>query len=181
MSRAATGNIAEVACDQHARARPDEAAVIDHHSKLPPAAVTFAELHRRSARIAGGLAAIGVGRGARVAISLPQSAQALAWHLAVLRMGAISVPIAPVFAGAGLRHRLLDSDARVLATDTAGVSRLATIEQPPELVVVSEAGGDLTTAELCEASTPQRDAVPVGRDPAFIFSRRARPVRQRAS
>ena len=164
-------NIAALACDRHARARPQAVAVIEHHGGRATA-VTYTEIHGSSARIAGGLAAAGVGAGDRVAISLPQSAHALAWHLAVLRIGAISVPIAPVFAGEGLRHRLSDSGAVILATDAAGFQRLAAIERPASLrTVVGDAPGtDLTAAELC-AVGPRLDGVaPVApEDPAFVF------------
>ena len=136
-------NIAETVCDRHARERPDAVALVEHRSGNLPAEVTFGELHERSARIAGGLSEAGIGSGDRVAITLPQSAEALAWHLAVLRLGAISVPISPVFSGHALRSRLGDSGSRLHVR---------------------------SGTEVPDWGRPVRSAAEVsGDDPAFIF------------
>jgi len=131
--------------------------VIEHNGTT----VSFGELRERSAAIAGGLAALGVRPGDHVALMLPQSAAAAAWTLACLRAGAVVVPIAPVYAGEGLRHRLADSGAVVAAAGPVGRERLAAIDLPPGLRVM-DSGADLG---------PQLEQ-PIARDPnhpAFIF------------
>lgn len=167
--RAAAANIAEAACDRHARERPDALAVIEHRAGATARPVTFAELAARSAALAGGLARFGIVRGDRVAVALPQSAESLAWHLAGLRLGAISVPVAPVYTAGALRHRLADSGARILATDAAGAARARDLERPEtlEAIVCPGAGGDLDPDDMLgDAIAP----VPVAADdPAFIF------------
>ncbi len=136
-------NIAEVVCDRQALQRPDAVAVIEHLSGELPVQVTFAELRDRSARIAAQLATSGFGRGDRVAITLGQSADALAWHLAVLRLGAISVPISPVFSGQAVRTRVEDSGAGLHVT---------------------------VDTHLPDGPWEMRDAEPMeADDPAFIF------------
>jgi acetyl-CoA synthetase len=76
--------------------------------------VTFGELDALSARVAGGLAALGVGAGDRVAVRLSQGVDMAACVLAVLRLGAILVPISNVLGADGVAHRLADSEPRVL-------------------------------------------------------------------
>jgi acetyl-CoA synthetase len=76
--------------------------------------VTFAELDHLSGRFAAGLSALGVRPGDRVAVRLSQSADMAIAILGVLRLGAIVVPLSNVLGEDGLRHRLEDSDPRVL-------------------------------------------------------------------
>ena len=131
-------SLAELCCDRHPAEAP---AVIEDGGET----VSYGDLTRRSAAIAGGLAAAGVGRGDRVAVTLPQGALCLATHLAILRLGAVSVPIASVF-GTDARHfRVADSGAR-LYLDT------------PEAVTALSA-----TAPFAGAEQLHRD------EPAFIF------------
>src|SRR5262249_48800798 len=99
-------SLAELCCDRHPADAP---AVIEDRGETGASG----ELARRPSAIAGGLAAAGVGRGDRVAVTLPQGALCLATHLAILRLGAVSVPIASIF-GEDARHfRVADSGARV--------------------------------------------------------------------
>ena len=76
--------------------------------------VTFGELDALSARVAGGLRSLGVLAGDRVAVKLSQGVDMAACVLAVLRLGAILVPISNVLGADGVAHRLADSDPRVL-------------------------------------------------------------------
>jgi acetyl-CoA synthetase len=76
--------------------------------------VTFAELDRLSGRFAAGLSARGVEPGDRVAVKLSQSLEMAVAILGVLRLGAIVVPLSTVLGEDGLRHRLSDSDPRVI-------------------------------------------------------------------
>ena len=85
----------------------------------PSVTVTFGELADRVARVAGGLAAMGVGRGDRVVVMLDQGVSALTTLLATLRLGAICVPIPPTFGTDAVAYRLGD---RCLLSLVAGVA-----------------------------------------------------------
>jgi amino acid adenylation domain-containing protein/thioester reductase-like protein len=74
--------------DRAVRTWPRRPAAIDAHET-----VTFAELDRRAAAIAAGLAARGVSAGDRVGIRLPHDVALLATLLAVVRLGAAFVPV----------------------------------------------------------------------------------------
>jgi acyl transferase domain-containing protein/acyl-CoA synthetase (AMP-forming)/AMP-acid ligase II/acyl carrier protein len=87
-------------------------------------AVTYAELERRTGRLADHLARTGLRRGDRVAICLGNCVEMVESVLAVLRAGAIGVPLNPRSSDAELAHFLQDSGASVLVTDPAHLTRL---------------------------------------------------------
>jgi acetyl-CoA synthetase len=78
----------------------------------------FSELAERSGRLARGFAALGVERGDRVAVFLPQRVECALAHLATFKLGAISVPLSPLFRAEALRHRLGASGAKLVVTDS---------------------------------------------------------------
>jgi acyl-CoA synthetase (AMP-forming)/AMP-acid ligase II len=76
--------------------------------------VTYAELDDLAARLSGWLDSIGVRAGDRVGVYLPNCPQFVVAMLAVLRLGAVHVPINPMFQAAELAHELDDSGAEVV-------------------------------------------------------------------
>src|SRR3954470_15311849 len=97
-------SLADLCCDRHPA---DATAIVEDRG----AVVTYGDLRRLSETIAGGLAARGIGHGDRVAVTLPQGALCLGAHLGILRLGAISVPIAGVFGEEARSFRVADSGA----------------------------------------------------------------------
>jgi acyl transferase domain-containing protein/acyl-CoA synthetase (AMP-forming)/AMP-acid ligase II/acyl carrier protein len=86
--------------------------------------VTYEELERRTGRLAAYLARTGLRRGDRVAICLGNCVEMVESLLAVVRAGAIGVPLNPRSSDAELGHFLEDSGASVLVTDPAHLARL---------------------------------------------------------
>ncbi len=86
--------------------------------------VTYAELERRTGRLAGYLARAGVRRGDRVAVCLGNCVEMVESVLATVRAGAVGVPLNPRSSDAELAHLLEDSGASVLVTDSAHLARL---------------------------------------------------------
>lgn len=80
--------------------------------------VTPSELADRALSAAGGLAALGVHRGDRVAILLPNCQEFVVAWFGLAMMGAIEVPLNTALKGALLIHTLTDSGATCLITDT---------------------------------------------------------------
>ena len=78
---------------------------------------SFADLDRRSDRLANALESAGVDRGDRVGVVLPQRPENLLTHLACWKLGAISLPLSVLFGPEALGHRLADSGARVVVAD----------------------------------------------------------------
>ncbi|WP_103350653.1 type I polyketide synthase [Amycolatopsis sp. CA-128772] len=87
-------------------------------------AVSYGELEARTRRLAGHLAALGVRHGDRVAICLGNRVSTVESYFAVLRAGAIGVPLNPGAATAELEYPLADSGAVAVITDATQVARL---------------------------------------------------------
>jgi cyclohexanecarboxylate-CoA ligase len=75
---------------------------------------TYGELLAGIEAAAGALAARGVGRGDVVSFQLPNWAEAVIVHHAIVRLGAISNPIVPIYRGHELRFILRQAGSRVL-------------------------------------------------------------------
>jgi crotonobetaine/carnitine-CoA ligase len=82
--------------------------------------VTPSTLHATAARLAGGLASLGVGRTDRVAVLMPNCTEMVQALFAIANLGAIQVPLNYWIRGEYLRYQLNDCGARVLIADQAG-------------------------------------------------------------
>ncbi|WP_210508910.1 long-chain-fatty-acid--CoA ligase [Naasia sp. SYSU D00057] len=80
------------------------------------AETTYAELGEQIERVAGGLRRLGVHRGDRVALVLPNCPQHVVAFYAALRLGAIVVEHNPLYTARELRHQFEDHGARVAIT-----------------------------------------------------------------
>ena len=78
--------------------------------------LTFGEVEAWSARVAARLAARGVIQGSRVGIMMPNGVEYVVTWLAVVRMGAIVVPVNTGYQERDLGFVLRDSGARVVVT-----------------------------------------------------------------
>tara|TARA_R110002096_G_scaffold85323_6_gene196355 strand:- start:3052 stop:4563 length:1512 start_codon:yes stop_codon:yes gene_type:complete len=91
---------------------PNKIGVIDGERQF-----SFSELHDRCARLAGGLHALGLRNGDRVAILAANSHVYLETYLAVPASGLVVVPLNTRHAQPELRYALEDSATKVLITD----------------------------------------------------------------
>jgi len=121
-------NIAVDVCDRHAgdRARvalihEDDAGRVSEH--------TFAEFRARSNQLARALAGLGVARGDRVGIVLPQRPETAVAHLAAYKLGAVALPLATLFGPEALEYRLGDAGAKVVFTDAENLDRVLTVRK----------------------------------------------------
>lgn len=87
--------------------------------KCGAALLDYGALADSSARIAGGLLSLGVGRHDRVAVFLPNRPEAVEIALACSRAGAIFVPLNSRLKPRQVQHILRDSGARVIFTASA--------------------------------------------------------------
>src|SRR5690606_22597978 len=78
-------------------------------------------------RLSNVLAALGVRRGDKVALILPQRRETVVAHVAVYQMGAVTVPLSFLFGPDALEYRLADSEARVALVDPQSAGNLAPI------------------------------------------------------
>lgn len=76
--------------------------------------VSYAQLASAAAQVQRHVAALGVERGDRVALSMPNVALMPALYYGIVAAGAICVPLNPLLSGAELEYHLRDSGAKVL-------------------------------------------------------------------
>jgi acetyl-CoA synthetase len=103
-------NIAHQVCERHQQ-RADQVAIYTENTAGHRASYRFADLKEHSDRLANALRARGVKRGDRVAIVLPQTIETIVAHLAIHKLGAVSLPLAILFGPEALEYRLRDSGA----------------------------------------------------------------------
>lgn len=77
-------------------------------------AITYGELNLRANRLANGLKGLGVERGTRIAIMLPNIPEFVYAFLGTLKLGAVAVPFNTLYKGGEILHILKDSDAKCL-------------------------------------------------------------------
>src|SRR3954466_11336256 len=86
--------------------------------------VSFGELQDLSNKFANVLEANGVERGDRVATLLPSLPETAAVFLGTYKRGAILLSMSVLYGDDGIHHRLSDSEARVVVTDSANRHRI---------------------------------------------------------
>lgn len=114
-----------------ARRRPGRFAVWHGGTVL-----THAELDRRAAAIGQGLLALGLQRGDRVAVMLPNCPDYIAIACACAKAALCMVPVNYRFTGAGLRLQVADSGAAAFIYDPAFAAQVAQARLPPSVRVV---------------------------------------------
>jgi len=90
-------------------------------------AVSYADYDARTNRIAGGLAALGLGRGDRAAVLLPNGVEIVETYLAVAKLGAVTVPLNPMFTPREIEYVVTNSRAKLLVTTAREAGRIHTL------------------------------------------------------
>jgi long-chain acyl-CoA synthetase len=126
-----------------ARVRPEVTAIAFYGRDI-----SYAEYDELSDRFAGWLLANGVEPGDRIGVFLGNCPQFLIAMLGILKVGAVHVPINPLFRAHELRHELVDAGVTVLLAqdDLAPLVAQVRAETPVRLVAVT-ALTDMFTAE----------------------------------
>src|SRR5918999_2735667 len=114
-------NIATDVCDKHDRGR---LAMVWEDWRGNERRVSFGELQDMSCRFANVLRANGVEREDRVATLLPSLPETAAVFLGTYRAGAILLSMSVLYGDEGIEHRLRDSQAKVVVTDSANRDRI---------------------------------------------------------
>ena len=129
-------NIAYQVCDRH-QAEADRVAVFYENAAGSRSQFSFAQLKKLSSQFANALRGIGVERGDRVAIVLPQRIETIVAHLAIYKLGAVAIPLSILFGPEALEYRLRDSGARVAITNSNRYDDLKSLQADlPDLKTV---------------------------------------------
>ncbi len=128
--------------------------------------ITYSELDRMTAALAGALAGRGIGKGDVVAIYMPNLPEYAVIFHGVLRANATNTTANPLYTSHELSHQLEDSGARMLFTIPdflPAAKEAAATAGVEDIVVVGPPGGDeKTLADLLEedADAPELDIDP---------------------
>ena len=142
-------NIAEVCGARWARQTPGAVAIRWEHEDGRQALCSYGELQRLANRLSNRLRRLGVQRGDRVAIVMPQRIETAAAHLAVYQLGAVAMPLSMLFGPDALEYRLHHSEAAVAIVDESAIDNLlAARAQTPGLKAVLAVGGAEGRGEL---------------------------------
>ncbi|MEP7294637.1 MAG: AMP-binding protein [Burkholderiales bacterium] len=168
-------NIAEVCCARWARDTPDAVAIRAEYANGRIAAHTYAELQRDANRLANALVRLGVRRGDRVAIVMPQRVETAIAHIAIYQLGAVAMPLSMLFGPDALEYRLNDSAARIALVDESAIANvLAVRSQCPGITTLIAVGatqgqGDIDWRDAVAAEAPTFAAVTTLADDAAVL------------
>ena len=168
-------NIAEWACRRWSKERHRLALQWEDESGATEA-WSYWDLQQAANRLSNGLAALGVARGDRVALVLPQRPETVVAYFACFQMGAVAVPLSFLFGPDALEYRLGDSGAKVAIADPDTLPSLQAVrDKLPGLAhVVGCAGANGARvhdweAMLAAASPHFEPAATRATDPAAII------------
>jgi acetyl-CoA synthetase len=128
-------NMAQVCCHRWAqqggaskkiavRAHSTSAKTSKDHPTL-----SYSALAEQANQLSHVLERLGVGRGDRVAIVMPQRFETAVAYMAVLQMGAVAMPLSMLFGPEALEYRLQDSEAMVAICDESSIDNVVAIRK----------------------------------------------------
>jgi acetyl-CoA synthetase len=88
---------------------------------------TYWDLQQEANRLSNALREMGVRRGDRVAIVLPQRPETIVAHIAIYQMGAVAMPLSILFGPDALEYRLHDSAAAAILIDGNFIANLTPV------------------------------------------------------
>jgi acetyl-CoA synthetase len=137
-------NIGVDVCDRWAITEPDRPAIFEVAPDGAVKTATYGQIRDASNQLANALRALGITRGDRIAILLPQAIEVAQTHMAVYKSGAIALPLAALFGVDALAYRLEDAGARALITNAAGLEKIRKIVNLPSTLelILSIDGAD---------------------------------------
>ena len=156
-------NMAEVCCTRWAAA-PDATKKIAIYALSADGVSTFHtyfELQEQANRLAQVLLSLGVQRGDRVAMVMPQRFETAVAYMAVLQMGAVAMPLSMLFGPEALAFRLTDSEAVVAICDESSIDNLQSVRPDCPLlrcvlgVGAARAQADVDYADALAKASPR--------------------------
>jgi len=171
----ASFNIAWACCGRHAQARERFALYFEDEDGTRTA-FSFWDIQVRANRLSNSLRALGVGRGDRVAMILPQRPETAIAYMAIFQMGAIAVPLSHLFGPDALEYRLRDAGVAVAIADADALPRVLGVRERLSALrhVIGAAGAREAAVEswdlLLERASARFDPAPTSADdPALII------------
>lgn len=132
---------------------PDKQAIIGDSSSW-----TYRDLDSRANQLARRFLKMGLARGDRVALFLPNSWEMVVAVFATLKAGGVFVPLSPGLKEESLRHVLSHAEPRLAVTDVKGLPLLAHVTQ----ALSTEGDGPLSRPALIRLVDGEADREEVG-------------------
>ncbi|RUM25037.1 AMP-dependent synthetase [Rhizobium vallis] len=168
-------NIGRAVSDDWADRAPERVCLEHFSPDGHHGAMTYRALADRSSAFANALVSLGIERGDRVALLLPQSFATVIAHVAIYKMGAIALPLALLFGVEALEYRLKAAGTAAIITNGFGLERIRQIRDRLPMLkhVVSVDGKNddtLAFAELVDTHPSVFDVAKTGPDdPALMI------------
>lgn len=156
---------------RHARYRSDHVALVCDDERL-----TFSELETRVNELANALHALGLTKGDKLALVLPNCSELVHAYRAAALLGIVVVPLSPLLRGAGLIALLRDSDTKAVLACASMIDALEEARRDlPEIpdcnyILTDSKGipGYRSYSELTAAAGSERpEAVEIGDDDIY--------------
>ncbi|MGY5865112.1 MAG: AMP-binding protein [Candidatus Thorarchaeota archaeon] len=109
---------------RNARCRPDHLGIVFEEKRL-----TFREFNRNVNQIANALRGLGIDKGDKIAIVLPNCLESLELYWGIGKLGAVAVPLSTLLMSSGLKSLIADSDAKIVVTNSRFVDIFEEIRQ----------------------------------------------------
>ena len=151
-------NIAADVCDRHPR---EKLAMVHEDFSGNVRELSWGELQDLSNQFANVLVQHGVSKGDRVAMLLPPTPETAAAFFGTWKTGAILLSLSILYGDDGIRHRVSDSESKVLVTNAANADRIE--RSMVEQVII------LDDELLAAASTEFQCADTLSEDPAQLY------------
>jgi acetyl-CoA synthetase len=151
-------NIARACCGQWA-GEPDRVALYWEDESGATAKLTFRDVQRAANRLSNALTALGVTRGDRVALLLPQRPETAIAYMAIFQMGAIALPLSHLFGPEALEYRLHHAEASVAIVEPTTIANLFAVrDKVPSLKHVIGVGGGADALDFDVLSAKASDS-----------------------
>ncbi|MDO9357689.1 MAG: AMP-binding protein [Polaromonas sp.] len=174
-------NIADVCCRRWAKADAEakdatkRIAIQTHQPGAGGTCYTYFRLQEAADALSHALVKLGVQRGDRVAIVMPQRFETAVAYMAVFQMGAVAMPLSMLFGPEALEYRLQDSDAVLAICDESSIANINSVRgRCPALRTVLAAGaaagqGDVDYEPSLAAQKRPFDMVRTAADDAAVL------------
>jgi acetyl-CoA synthetase len=167
-------NIAQLCCGRWSD-DPERIAIVVDDPLNGHREVSYAHLQRDANRLSHVLRSLGVERGSRVAIVMPQRPEVAVAHISCQQLGAIAMPLSVLFGPEAIEYRLQDSEAMVAIVDPSALAAIdAALPHCPSLkhvIALDTQRADLIDWTNVLANAPDR-FTPVAtsaNDPAILI------------
>ena len=167
-------NIAQLCCGRWSD-DPERIAIVVDDPLNGHREVSYADLQHDANRLSHVLRSLGVERGSRVAIVMPQRPEVAVAHISCQQLGAIAMPLSVLFGPEAIEYRLQDSEAMVAIVDPSALAAIdAALPHCPSLkhvIALDTQRADLIDWTNALANAPDR-FTPVttsANDPAILI------------